>query len=262
MKVLVLGCGPAGLMAAHAAEMTGHQVLIASKKRKSELFGCQYLHQPIPGVSDPAGAVLVRYLLEGSVTDYREKVYGQGSVASVSPEDYEGDHLAWDIRSAYDGLWSKYSQFVLDVDLSDPVALQGLQTEPELIISTVPAPLLCLKPEQHLFHKQDVWALGDAPERGQFVPYNCQNNSVVCSGERDVSWYRMSRVFGYTTVEWSIDCKPPLNVSAVKKPLSTNCDCRPEIVRLGRYGKWKKGVLSHEAYYETHELLKSDWTLF
>lgn len=106
-KALILGCGPAGLMAAHAAALRNYDVVIVSKKRKSEMFGCQYLHQPIPLVSkgDP---VDVEYRLQGSIKDYRTKVYGDRPNVAVSPETLETDHKAWNIREAYDSLWAMY----------------------------------------------------------------------------------------------------------------------------------------------------------
>ena len=50
MIVAILGCGPTGLVAAHACAMKHIPFVIFSKKRKSFLFGSQYLHEPIPGV--------------------------------------------------------------------------------------------------------------------------------------------------------------------------------------------------------------------
>jgi len=54
MRIAVLGCGPAGLMSAHAAMVATESeadLAIFSTKRKSPLYGAQYLHQPIPFVS-------------------------------------------------------------------------------------------------------------------------------------------------------------------------------------------------------------------
>src|SRR4051794_1106286 len=112
-RVLVLGCGPAGLMAAHAATLAGYEPTIVSRKRKSEMYGAQYLHQPIPEVS-PDKSFHVRYELDGSVDGYRDKVYGDAWRGQVSPEDLETDHEGWDIRSTYDMLWNFYGKDVED----------------------------------------------------------------------------------------------------------------------------------------------------
>jgi hypothetical protein len=261
MRVAVLGCGPAGLMAAHAAKTTGARVDIYSRKRKSEMFGCQYLHAPIPGMTDVA-PVTVRYHLHGDAESYRRKVYGDGWDGTVSPEDLLESHDAWDIRRTYDNLWAEYGPFVFGTELSAGWVGNFMEVEAkryDLIINSVPRPVVC-RNERHAFPLQKVWAAGDAPERGMFAPIYATNNSVVCNGLNRPTWYRAARVFGYTTVEWPHGAPLMENVgqyapSEVSKPLETDCDCWPDIVNVGRYGRWEKGVLSHTAYQQVMETL-------
>lgn len=261
-KVLILGCGPAGLMAAHAASMRNADVKIISKKRKSHLFGCQYLHAPIPLVTGD-NSVKVEYVLQGSHDKYRAKVY-EGLKVQTSTETLDANHEAWDIRDTYDRLWDIYHPYIIDYVLPQGLRddmLDVVLAEADLVFSTIPAPALCRR-EGHQFSAQKIWAMGDAPERGQRVPFQCKENVVVCNGEDSPSWYRMSRVFGHTTVEWPGGKKPPIEgVVEVPKPIKTDCDCHPNITRLGRYGKWEKGVLSHSAFEEVYNTLE-DWRLF
>lgn len=258
-KVLILGCGPAGLMAAAAAEAAKHEVVIVGKKRKSEMYGAQYLHMPIRGYSPDTGFE-VKYLLLGSAEEYRRKVYGDARV-SVSPEDLAENHEGWDIRSTYDRLWLRFSDRIQNVVFNSGMEvnmyLEVIRANEHIagvnhFISTIPAPLLCVNPA-HAFPSQNVWAIGDAPERGVFCPITQADlNTVLCSGTKDNSWYRTANILGYRTAEWPENKRPPLSdVSLVRKPINTNCDCLPFVHRMGRYGKWQKGVLSHEAYYET-----------
>src|SRR5690242_5258292 len=120
VKVLILGCGPAGLIAAHAAYNRGVDFVVVSKARKSFMNGAQYLHAPIPGVSikDPFE---INYELSGDVAGYRDKVYGPDSKVEVSPQSLLGRHMAWDIREAYDSLWGLYGSDVQDVTISPRV---------------------------------------------------------------------------------------------------------------------------------------------
>ena len=54
------------------------------------------------------------------------------------------------------------------------------------------------------------------------------------------------------------DRKPPLEgVAAVRKPLTTDCNCHPDWLHVGRYGRWTKGVLSHDAYFATMARLQA-----
>lgn len=250
MKILVLGCGPAGLLAAHAASYAPNAYInIVSVKQRSELFGCQYLHGPIPDLK--IETTTVDYVLRGTALDYQHKVYGDQPVSGVSPASLSGSHPAWDIRAAYEQLWERYAGLVdnVAIDASDMEKMLGYY-QPDLVVNSIPLSLLCLKPQEHAFTSQQCWAMGDAPTLGQFVPIPTTSDTIVCDGTRDVSWYRAANVFGHATVEWSgLRPKPPLEgVVAFNKPLATTCDCWPDMVRVGRYGTWTKGVLSHQAF--------------
>lgn len=257
-RVVVLGCGPAGLIAAHAARWQFRaEVKILSVKRPSQLYGCQYLHEDIPGIPT-RGPEAVTYKLHGDTDDYRSKVYGSLS-PPVSPQQYAGDHLAWDLRRAYERLWDTYEDSIVDVRFGpqDIVPMLG-EFMPDACISSLPAPVLCQAGDRHAFTEVACWAIGDAPELGQSVPIAAPPFTVVCDGTKDVSWYRICNVFGYNTVEWpGHKRKPPLEgVVPFSKPLSTDCDCLPSILRVGRYGRWQKGTLSHEAYAATANKVK------
>jgi hypothetical protein len=80
------------------------------------------------------------------------------------------------------------------------------------------------------------------------------------------SWYRYSLIRDYQS--WEFSSRHPSNyleaqrvaeglqVSEGFKPLYTDCDCHPEIVRLGRFGKWNKNVFTHHAYREVTDALQ------
>lgn len=257
--VLILGCGPAGLFAAKAVEDVGMKPHIISKKRKSEMYGAQYLHAPIPDIS-PERGFRVGYHLMGSLEVYRDKVYGKGFRGSLSPEDLQSEHDAWDIRQAYNDLWVHFQNDISPVDFTSSQETVAFleNAKANHFLSTIPANLLCHNPG-HMFHGTEIFAIGDAPERGIFSPITSDLNSVVCSGWWEESWYRKSNILGYNTVEWPKGKRPPIEgVSSVIKPIGTTCDCLPYVHRLGRYGKWTKGILSHEAYYETRAGLRGD----
>lgn len=276
MKVAVLGCGPAGLMAAHAATLAGAtEVAIFSRRRKSELYGAQYLHSPIPGMTDNP-PVPVRYQLRGSVEAYRAKVYGDSWDGEVSPDEHLGDHNAWDIRATYNNLWDRYSGRVYGTELSRNWVRNLMYVEMESgrfdhVISSIPKHATCDDPT-HEFKGQSVWALGDAPERGIFAGdyVELENNVVVCNGLPrgpfgSDGWYRASKVFGYSTVEWPVMDAPgitqPEGATSLIKPLATNCDCWSGMIYVGRFGRWEKGVLADSAFHDVLDRLVTEpWT--
>ncbi len=278
MRVMVLGCGPAGLMAAQAVvdakldSMSGEVirdlqhlvdsgefgVAVVSIKKQSPLYGAQYLHQPIPRIT-PHESHAVHYQMRGSTDDYRRKVYGKLWDGTVSPEDLEEEHQAWDLRRTYDRLWSLWQGSITDAEV-DPVSLRNIingDDAPDLIINSIPRNLLCHA--GHTFGATEIWAAGEAPEIGIRLQYQCPPNMVVCNGEDNPAWYRMSNVFGRTTVEWPGDiAKVPVTTAArVRKPTRHDCDCWEDspvpIMHVGRYGEWSKGVLSHTAYFKAYK---------
>jgi hypothetical protein len=254
VKILVLGSGPAGLLAAHAASYAeGAEVKILSRKQPSGLFGCQYLHGPIPGLD--LRTTTVRYQRVGTDADYAQKVYGTTTMANqVSPATLVGTHPAWDIRQAYGHLTNRYWDQIEELDITPDVVDSLLHhLDPDLVISSIPAFALCQQLGNHAFSEQRCWALGDAADRGQTVPVPCPDDTIICNGDVDTGWYRVSRVFGQATAEWpGWRPKPPLKgVVGFSKPLATTCDCWPGFLRVGRYGTWTKGELAHHAFAKT-----------
>jgi len=279
-NVYILGAGPAALLAAHAVREVHPRAKVIlfsmpdhalGRAKKSELHGCQYLHQYIPDLGLPQEGATVRYEVLGPYEGYREKVYGHNWTGNTSVDEYgpEQTHEAWDLRQAYEILWATFEPFVFPTLVNSAVLRPLLDDRNGIVFSTVPQRSLCINPD-HEFKTQDVWAMGSKvhlrvdPSHGagpgftpSGMPYRAPDMTVQCNGNRDTAWYRAATVFGHSTLEWPLAKKPPVpGVAAVKKPLSTDCDCWPGMVRLGRYGTWKKGVLVHTAYNEVAEKLR------
>jgi hypothetical protein len=255
-RVTILGCGPAGLAAAAAVVSSGHRATVLSNTvLPSQQYGCQYLHAPIPGFEDVPHTT-VKYSLIGSPEEYRAKVYGGSWQGKVSPEDFIGEHEAWDIRKTYLRMWDRFifggkADFYQIPAIADGILPWPVYANrPDLIISTIPAPAMCYR-QEHEFHYHTIFANGTTDA----IPY--PEDAIVCDGTEEHDWYRISRVFGYQTTEWPAYPRDPAQECAVvPKPLVTDCDCYPEIHRIGRYGKWQKSYLVHQAYPEVLELLK------
>ncbi len=259
-SVAILGCGPSGLMVAHAANMLGWNFRVFSKKRKSQLFGSQYLHKPIPGISEEP-ATVVTYHLEGTPEEYRQKVYGPSWDGTVSPEDLDHDHYAWDIRSAYDKMYSNYEEQIVNCEFKNvnggfwynQIVLKSY----DLVISTVPRKIWAEPGD--VFASTKVWAIGDAPELGQEAPFRPHDFNIICDGSEDVGWYRASNVFGHCTIEWPERTKPPIpRLALVEKPLFHNSTAASDFHHLGRYGAWQKGVLTTDVFDQAFGILAGD----
>lgn len=247
MRVLILGCGPAGLIAAHSAVMGGAEVRVLSKRVKSDIGGAQYLHSPIPDVNihGPDGEVEIRKI--GTEEGYAEKVYGDPSF-STSWKNYTDGELrpAWDLRKTYDKLWEAYRLLIHDMTVTTATAAR-VSLEYDLVISSIPARVLCAHKE-HRFTRQKVLilSLGDQSYR---------DNLIVWNGDPKFKWYRWSKIFGVVGGYELPVRTAVLGAREIGKPLRTDCDCFGDIVRVGRYGQWNKDALTHEAYDITRKAM-------
>jgi hypothetical protein len=242
--VCVLGCGPAGLFAAHAIKMAGGEPVIMSKKVKSVIAGAQYLQRPIPEICPPCQDGLIYTYLRGTKEGYAERVYGDPSIGTSWPELPPEPAPAWNLRLAYDFAWAKYSDQVVDIAIG-PDDVDDLTANFPTVISTIPAYALCSNPNHH-FDKMRIAHWSRSIESGvghNYVIYN--------GGPGGGGWYRCARIFGVESTE-------ALNIVGYHpegpkwewgwKILGNNCDCHPNLVRTGRLGTWRRGVLTHHAF--------------
>lgn len=247
--VAILGCGPAGLMAAHAVAMRGKPVAVFSIPQKSRLGGAQFLHEPIPGINDVTPDIIVNYKVEGDPQTYEQKVYSDTlTVPFVSMSDkFDGQtQQAWNLLATYDKLWSIFGESVNDVRVT-PEWIEENADEFDLMVSTVPLPSLCRA--NHHFTTQQVTIAN------QCFDETLADNTVFYNGTRDRSWYRCAKLFGIGSTEWGAGVNPPYDTVKANKPIRSNCDCWPNILKAGRFGTWKKGVLTHQAFTSTFEAL-------
>lgn len=247
--IAILGCGPAGLLAAHAAALSRRKYVIFSRPAKSHLGGAQFLHQSIQGLTteDPYE---ISIIAEGSREIYQQKVYGDNEkVPFVSfPERAFSTQFAWNLISTYERLWEAYSPDIQEAEVS-AAWLEANAKNFRTIFSTVPAPSICksnsgLLSVMHMFHSQRIMVYPEALNPA--IP----DGTIWYDGTKDRSWYRQSKLFGTGGTEYPLlENPPPVKpLIQARKPLWTNCNCYPKIVRLGRFGQWQKGILTHDAF--------------
>jgi hypothetical protein len=260
-SVAILGCGPAGLMAAHAAHICGWDFRVYSKKMQSKLYGAQYLHAPIPGVTNEAKTV--RYTLRGTPEQYRRKVYGDSWDGTTSPEDFMEEHNAWDLRWAYSDLWYRYAPEIVDCtfyDISYEELRKHLWWGRDLVVSTIPRTVW--DSNNANFQRTYIWALGDTELPRVDKPYRPEPFTVACDGTPGTPWYRVSNIYGHCTMEWPYNGVksyiPVEGASLVTKPLRYLGNAAPDFLHLGRYGAWQKGVLTSDVFHEAMKAFRND----
>jgi hypothetical protein len=254
--IAVLGCGPAGLLAAHACRLNEQPFAIFSNPVKSNLGGAQFLHKSILQLTKRTPDTMITIEAHGDAEEYRRKVYGADpTVPFVSfPSERITRQPAWNLVRTYDMLWEMYKDGINEAEIS-PQWVRTHKDEFSFVFNTVPMPHLCaaragLVNEVHHFSVQNIVVHPDAL-------INLDDNVIRYDGTKDHGWYRMSRLFGQGGTEWSDLCaKPPISpLISARKPIHTSCNCFSDVIRLGRHGTWKKGVLTHDAFFDTMKVL-------
>ena len=246
-EIAVLGAGPAGLTAAWVALRYG-EVTIYSIKEPSRQYGAQYLHNPVPFANDEPHGTIKNYFT-GTAQGYRDKIYGDDlSPEEVSWHTMPDSQPAWDLRRTYRWLWDRLEHLIVDTPVHEGLLFGATQRCDE-VISSVPAHTICSAPNSHSFHSYQI---GVTP-----VETVNDDNFVVYNGDPAEPWYRWSQVFGYGQVEWGYGQAPDDAVS-VTKPYDTDCYCWHNIARVGRYGRWRKGVLVDHVIGDVDRLFTRD----
>lgn len=259
--VAVLGAGPAGLMAAQALSLQENVgvAIFSATPEPSKLGGAQFLHKAIPIVNSPEPDAVITYRVKGDEETYRRKVYGAGQVPFTSFANVrDGDQQpAWNLIETYAKLWDKFGSQVTYTGLIDARWLeQEFLKQFTLIISSIPLPAICraqagIIPEHHQFTSQQINVCIE--QYGAGAP----PNTIVYDGTDDTRFYRQSQVFGVHGTEWASNPPPGMKVVTDTKPISTTCNCHPDILRVGRRGTWRKGVLTHDAFIETWKAMEA-----
>lgn len=248
MKVLVLGCGPAGLLVAHACAQADVEFHVISEKKPSFIAGAQYLHRPIEGLTTESPQGRVRYVKEGSKRGYAMKVYGD-SRASTSWDKFDGHANVWHLQGIYESLWGMYQERIFDGTVGID-QLPAAMRDYDLVLSTIPKPALL---PYGSYSSEQVWIV----DSGICVA----PMTIIMNGEPKCRWYRTSNIFGHAFTEYPQAVFVPETEQAarlIKKPLVAVAlnPYEEQLYFFGRYGQWKKGVLVDDAYYEAKALLE------
>lgn len=268
-----MGCGPAGLLAAHAAEQLGYEVGILSVKNPSHISGAQVLHRPVNGYTDDSKKFQIGFLMDGLGDEYAKRIYGEGSWQGQSSwVNYQDQQLidAWPIRDSYEAAYMRWQDRIENFAILG-VSNRDLPVDPDdIVISSVPRFLLhgMSSPDPEIFSSVTVWIqqqLEDpvADNDLKWLVADClEENTIWYNGTRDdglANVYRASNIQGVLSEEY---VRKPEGGKAVKvvKPIRVErsflLDELPKnFLLVGRYGRWDKKQLAHHAYTDTVKFL-------
>lgn len=287
MKIAILGAGPSGMMAAHAASDRGHEIEIFDRdpdqsRKNSGIF---FLHSPC---NLPLRGRMLRQTVLGvegmTSTDamalaYGLKVYGEPVLKnSVLSAYVNKEVLIYNAGQALNFLWDMYGHFVTMRDIAGAVDVRTFLQKFDKVICTIPAPAVFSDCDGADFKYTELWIkASSAPPDEFWAMYNVNPQ---------IEWYRCSALFGQFTMEYAygFDISRHLDVQSekeevksidynggnfanvrksenwdryfkVKKVISSNMkldeDLHGEIFYTGRYGAWDKTCLMDGVYNRT-----------
>lgn len=265
-RYLILGCGPAGLIAYRTLEQHGVKpdniVIMSDKPEPSVIGGAQFLHSPIFGEEEPDALVSVVKI--GTSLGYANKVYGNPATATSFDKfgtEIAEEIKAWSLWNAYEKLWMLYGSGIVNRRVDAEALMEVMDTgEYDEIISTIPPTAYCSNPD-HSFKSVPI-IIGE--------PMDClpMDDCIVYSGREQDRWYRTSNLFGENGAEFGTSGEPTISPALEDKvlghtwesrrelkkglkPLGTDCDCgyghpTTKLLRVGRFGMWDRKRLLHQ----------------
>src|SRR5262249_41405475 len=184
----------------------------------------------------------------GTRDEYNNKVYGTAAIKSSWDRWKPGTRPAWRMGAAYNRLWDNLECLIVE-QVIEPKMLLGIVRGYDIVFSTVPAPVIC-RNKDHDFTYVESYI-------GEHKYVQVSQNEIIYNGIVNIPWHRASNIEGKTHVEYSHlqkqHIKHLIGTRGIKKPQNTNCICFPKIIRLGRYGKWRRDVLVSDAWAEAKE---------
>lgn len=258
MNGIVLGAGPAGLMAAWAMRQQGVDVRVFSIPVKSKIGGAQYLHNRILGITPDDYDLELDFVHLGSAEEYARKAHANPNEDSSWERMPHGVTSGWSIRAAYDRLWTEFAEDIHDIKVAPHLVLGWIKAY-DFVVSAIPLPSLCLHPDRHTFRNERHWIY---QSEMNLIP----DNTVVYNGlpidqassDFDLPrnwWHRGSRFENLEFLESTHELLSIPRRVLTTKPRGTDCDCMPQVIRVGRYGRWDPQTLSDSAYWDVREML-------
>lgn len=251
-KAYILGAGPAGLVAAHAATLKGYDVEIGTNQLSpSQITGAQYLDRYIPGITEREPDGQIKFYKRGTAAGYAQKIYNNvDAPTSWDKYDDEGMYDIWYLRDVYSAMWERYKSRMFKMEVDANVMASFMDTDSELIVVALPLKAICSNAD-HAFLSQEVTVYPGFPtDVGKKYEHlkDDQSNWILYNGKKKTVWYRCSRINHGDSVEVSGHYT---DGHMVTKPLATTCDCWkevPRVVLVGRYGTWDKNELVSGAW--------------
>lgn len=255
MKVAIIGAGMTGLLSAKAFMDNGIIPNIYTDSEPSPGYGIRYLH-------DSCGLPIKSVEVETAFVGYGKKFLRWEDVSKTamaqlysnktgSSQRNNSVHRSVKTVKAYDwmGAWYMLQGMRTEKHKVTPEEIGEMSKEFDIVVSTAPLPLIY--PEAKDSCKcRDAYVKGESPHPNNPCWPGKPDNIIVYNVDKEVNWYRYSRILGIEQTELM---KPDSSCKVVKK-VEGKSYFEPKhdnVVLLGRYGAWDSTYMAHQAYYDT-----------
>jgi hypothetical protein len=268
IHALIVGSGPAGLLAAHGAGIEGAAVTIydaAPEYRPDTIFSLQYLHEPC-GLELLVRQLQLRYYCIARSSKpvevaraYNAKLGRPLDDANSTRFLFESPVTVWSLKDAYRLLWSMYRHRIFQKAVSWE-GLLAITKAFDVVISTAPLPKLL--PHLDWPTRNSMIAMGWLPVPGM------EENTCYYNLLPDVPWYRATYLDGGSATEFvqsvlqeSVDGMGSCcaRLQPLRKVVQHNNVIGPMPGNLwltGRWGSWDPSKLTHHAHQDAREAVR------
>jgi hypothetical protein len=271
MKVAILGAGMSGLLAAKACmdnKVEDFTIFDKNPKQAAEgrFAGLHYLH-------DNCGLPLRREFVRNMVLGFTDRLTPSEAYAFKlhlpdgpnSVDKLQAVNVIYNPAKAHELLWEWLGHHVVEYSVSGATINDLRRKKFDLTLSTVP--LVCLYPEARCYDRT-AWVMPGRPQYADLAVINqedlalpilaeTQDHLVVYNVNPSVKWARYSKVFGREWTEYTTQLEGAKELFKVVTTDFKQPDTdRAKVKLIGRWGKWQRGYLMHQAYYETCGLLR------
>lgn len=288
MRIAIVGTGFEGFLAAHAVKLKFSEDTFPAELDELTIFGpnpypmipgARFYERAIPVVnplftSNAFGKPeTMEGISNGELSDYFKKVGANWANPIITPK--MPATAIYSINGLYAYLYDHYNVHMntgVNIHSGDFLTIQGNDAPLhgyDKVISTIPLPMWFAPEQINLFAALKIWRLDESVNES--IPYEApiegMRNITIYDGTENAAWFRITRAFGLTSVEFPHHKKPPIQgtyeeiipnglFQPIKRAFFNWGGSKTDLFHVGRLGAWTPLYDPAEVFFETQDFLE------